>query len=391
MSRGEAVVITGIGLVSPFGADVEATWRRLCAGESALREVRGFDPGEGAPRLAGQVVDLPARERLPASQVRRMDHLSRMIAVAGAEAAAAAGLRDARGDDLGVVVGSGLGNMSESAQFLDRAFQRPSLANPMLFPNLVLNAPASQLAIALGWRGPNLALCEGEVSGEAALEAAAGLLETGRARAVIAAAGDEAAPVVFRALRDFRYLSPRGGSREWSSPFDLGANGPVLGEGAAALVLERRADAERRGATVLATIAGVRRFTLPAPSPHRWPRDAAPLALPEPPDVVLSGADSSPERDLLELRLLGGLGARPAWSWKGSLGAYPSAGLLGVALAALALREGEVPPLASLERPRETPLALSRAAVRGRFRSALVLGVARGGRGAAVHVTRGSS
>src|SRR5690606_28241754 len=104
----------------------------------------------------------------------------------------------------------------ESAQFLERVFHKgPSLANPMLFPNLVMNAAASELAIAFGWRGPNLTVCEGEISGEVAVETALSLLESGRAPAVVVAAGDELPPVLVHVLASLGVLSPGRGRREW--------------------------------------------------------------------------------------------------------------------------------------------------------------------------------
>lgn len=379
----ERIAITGIGVVSPLGVGAPAFWQSLSAGQSGIAELRGFDPG---PRWAAQVPEFPARDFVPAALLRRMDRLSRMIVTASAMAFADGGLAptsEAAGEDQAVVVGSELGNVSESAQFLERVFLKgPALASPMLFPNLVLNAPASQVAMALGWRGPNLTVSEAEVSGETAVAAAADLLRRGRAKAVIAAAGDELSAVVHTALRRFRYLSPRRRGREWSSPFDRGANGPVAGEGAAALLLEGERSAERRGARVYAILEDIRHFGLAARSPHLWPAPGAPLDLDASrPDVIFSGADSSPERDLLEMSLLSGATPEtPIFSPKGATGEFGSIGLTNVVVAALCLSSGTLPPLASLEEPRGGyPFTYPRQALHGEFRHALVLGTARGG------------
>lgn len=375
MSEGASV--SGIGLVTPLGSSVDGVWDALIAGRSAVAQITAFDPGPGAPCQAAVVGEVPARDVLPTPLLRRMDRLSKMIVTAGALA-----VRDARlaidPARLAIVVGSALGNMRESVQFLDRLFDKgPSLANPMLFPNLVMNAAASQMAIALTARGPNLTVCEGEVSGEGALEVALGLLRRRRADAVVVAAGDELAPVVFRVLKDARYLSPRRQHREWSSPFDAGATGPVAGEGAAAIVLQPRDGAVRRS---YATVASVTRSWVPAPSPHLWARAAEPLALEQVPDVVISGADSSPERDRLELSLLSRAGgATPVYSPKGAIGEHGSSGLTNVAVAALALDRGVLPPLAQLESPSSAEVVLPRAPLAGAWRRALVLGTARGG------------
>ncbi len=392
MSEARAL-ITGVGVVSPLGLGREPFWEGLTAGRSAIGEIRRFDPGPSPPRLAAEVADFAARECLPPALVRRMDRLSQMSGVAAVTAVADAAFpRDAASaDDLGVVVGSALGNMSESAQFLDRLFTKgPALANPMLFPNLVLNAPASQVSMALGWRGPNLTLSAGEISGEAALEAAIGLLRRRRVRAVVVAAGDEVSEVVFRGLKDFRYLSPRRGRDERSRPFDAAADGPVMGEGATALLLEREEEASRRGARVYATLEAVLRFELECRSPHLWPLPGPALDLPEA-RLVFSGADSSPERDRLELSLLASRPSRETavFSATGAVGTHGSLGLTNVAVAALCLSSGTLPPIAGLAEPRtEYAFAFPRERREGAWANARVLGTARGGAAVAIELAR---
>ncbi len=384
----ERIVITGIGMVSPLGIGATTFWEALNAGRTGIGELRRFDPGAGMPRRGAEVPEFAAREFLPAALLRRMDRLSRMIAVSSVMAVADGRLAaspDVPPEDCGVVVGSELGNFTESAEFLERVFTRgPALASPMLFPNLVLNAPASQVAMALGWRGPNLTVSEAEVSGEAALSVAIGFLRRKRVKAVIAAAGDEIAPVVYAALRDFRHLSPRRAQREWASPFDCGANGAVAGEGAVALLLEDERSAERRGARPYAVVEKVRHHGLVVRSPHLWPEPGSKLDYEDGdrPDALFSGADSSPERDLLELSLLSSAAApgTPIVSPKGAIGEYGSAGLVNIAAAALSLSTGMLPPLAALEEPRgEYTFLYPQRSLRGDWRRALILGTARGG------------
>ena len=393
-------LVTGIGVVSPLGIGTESFWEALCAGRTAVAAIRRFDPGGEAPRLGAEVADFPVREFLPPALVRRMDRVSQMIGVASVLAAADAGLTAAgtNGEDLGVVVGTALGNITESVQFLDRVFTRgPSLANPMLFPNLVMNAPASQVSMALGWRGPNLTVSAGEISGEAAIDVAIGLLRRGRARAVVVAAGEELAEMTFRSLKRFRYLSPRRGGRERSTPFDVDANGPILGEGAAAIVVESADSAESRGAYVRASIEGVERFALAARAPYLWPVPQALAELRGPAasaaDIGLCGADSSPERDVLELALMSRAmqGGRPLYALSGAVGTHAGLGLTTLATAVLALCSGRLPPIVGLEHPRSgTWLALPRVETRGSWSRARVLGTARGGAGAVIDLARRS-
>ncbi len=398
MSDARAPVISGIGVVSPLGIGAAAFWEALCAGRSAIAPIRRFDPGEVSPRQAAEVPDFPAREFLPPALVRRMDRVSQMIGVAAVLAAGDAGMtaKSADADELAVVVGSALGNLSESAQFLERVFTKgPALANPMLFPNLVMNAPASQISMALGWHGPNFTVSAGEISGEAALDVALGLLRRGRARAVVVAAGEELSEVVFRTLRDFRHLAPRRHGRERSAPVDVAADGPVLGEGAAALVIERAEVVRRRGGRAYASVEAVERFQLEAADPHLWPSLDAARRAPGVPrsaaDVLFCGADSSPERDRLELALLSRMAGagRPLYALAGAVGSHPAQGLCSVAAAALALSSQRLPPLLGLEEPwPETAFTFPRAELRGPWSSALVLGAARGGAVAVVELAR---
>lgn len=390
-------VISGIGVVSPLGIGATAFWDALCSGRTAIAEIRRFDPGPTPPRLAAEVREIPARDVFPAALVRRMDRVSQMIGAAAVLAVRDACLgRSAPDDDLAVVVGSSLGNLGEAAQFLERVFTKgPSLASPMLFPNLVMNAPASQVAMALGWHGPNLTVSAGEISGESALDVAIDLLRRGRARAVVVAAGEELSAVLFRALRDFRHLSPRRRGRERSSPFDVEANGPVLGEGAAAVVVETPESATRRGARVHVTIERMIRFQLAVKNPHVWPAPGAALETGDLPtlsaDLVFSGADSSPERDPLELTLLARMvpADPPVYSLAGAVGSHAAQGLTTLSAAALALSSGSLPPVVGLERPRpEFPFHFPKEALSGSWASGLVLGVARGGAGMAIGITR---
>jgi 3-oxoacyl-[acyl-carrier-protein] synthase II len=401
MSGAEAIAISGVGAVSPLGIGTAALWRSLCSGRSAIAPIARFDPGRGPSHLGAVVPEFPVREFLPPPLVRRMDRLSQMLGVAAVLAVADSGYKGGKGDDgddFGVVVGSALGNLGEAALFLDRLFVKgPGLVNPMLFPNLVMNAAASQIAMALVWRGPNLTVSCGEISGEAALETGIDLVRRRRARAVVVAAGEELSEILFLALSELGYLSPRRrGTRgsEGSRPFDPDATGPVLGEGAAALVVERLESALRRGAKVRAIVERIERFQVRAPSPHVWPEPTAARegALPPPAleaDVVLCGADSSPERDALELELARRLApaGRPVYSIAGAVGTHASLGLCTIAVGAQVLEHGMVPPVVGLSRapagsvfPRET--------LRHACSRALVLGVARGGSAALVELAR---
>ena len=362
----EGVAVTGIGVVSPLGPLPEF-WRALRAGDSGIAP----EPAGAAGAVAARVRGWQARDHVKPTLLRRMDRCSQMIVSATrmALADAALELAGSAAESAGVVVGTAFGNLSESEDFLRGLFAKgPALANPLTFPNLVLNAPTGYVAIDLGLRGPNLTVVRGEASGESALALAYDTIATGQADVLIAGGGDELAPVLARIYADLDLLSPSdGGGTAWSSPFDRGRNGFVMGEGAAMLVLETRAHAAARGARVYAELAGCATDGIAA-SPHDWPTEEAaasasgtgaqlaalgfdPAAAAS--TLVVSCANSTRRLDAVEAaRIAAMLGeATPAalvTSIKGAVGEFGAAGALGAAAAVLALAHGDVPRLGAL-------------------------------------------
>jgi 3-oxoacyl-[acyl-carrier-protein] synthase II len=405
----EQVVVTGVGVVSPLGP-LPAFWRGLGAGATGIAAVDG-ERAAGAAALEARVRDWNARDHVKPALLRRMDHCSQMIvsAVRMALADAALELQGPDAEAAGVVVGTAFGNLSESENFLRGLFAKgPALANPLTFPNLVLNAPTGYVAIDLGIRGPNLTVVRGEASGESALALAYDTIVSGQADVLIAGGGDELAPVLAQIYADLDLLSPAdGGGTAWSSPFDRGRNGFVMGEGAAMLVLETRSHATARGARVYAELAGHAHESVAA-SPHDWPavappaddgngtasqlaalgftpsegRDGAPATL------VVSCANSTRRLDGFEAAriaaILGeGTPTALVTSIKGAVGEFGAAGALGAAAAVLAVASGEVPRLGALTAPDEhcpVRLAGPRAPAPAHgFASALVSCTPRGG------------
>lgn len=374
----ERVVVTGVGVVSPLGS-MPAFWERLCAGETGIAPVA--DAPSEAPRLEARAREWNARDHVRPALLRRMDRCSQMIVTAChmALADAALALSGADADEAGIVIGTAFGNVSESEDFVRGLFAKgPGLANPLTFPNLVLNAPAGYVAIDLGIRGPNLTVVRGEASGEAALALAYDTIVTGQADVLLAGGGDELAPIMRDMYRDLGLLSPDDGGEEWSSPFDRRRNGFVMGEGAAILVLESERHAATRGARVLAELAGHVEQSLAA-SPHDWPsvaaaadgeptrRGLAALGFPTGSEVTgtpgagaavlaVSCANSTRALDRVDAaRLAAVLGTAAArttvTSIKGAVGDFGSAGALGAAAAVLSLARGDVPRMGQLGAP----------------------------------------
>jgi len=369
----DPIVITGVGAVSPLGTGGRAVWRAFAAGESGIRTLaddderleRGVDvtPPPAAGR-AGWVRGFRPREHILSPQLRRMDWCSRMLVASVRQAfddAGALPLAEQLRPRTALVVGSCFGNQRETAVYLRRILSSgPAAGQPLLFPNLVLNATAGYAAIELDVQGPNLCVAEHEASGEAALATALDLLASGACDLVCAAGVDELGSIQLDALSDRRLLHPDAmpdDRRAAALRAGRGAHGKVIpGEGAAALVLERAEHAAARGVTSYATLACARIGATAAPA-YGFPRDpdAAAARLLELADVpgpavsgVIGGASGLPGRDALDaavLRLLERRGTEPVGysPFKRLVGDFGAAGVLAAVLASLALDAGVLP------------------------------------------------
>ena len=396
-----SVAVTGVGIVSPIGVGRDAFWSALCAGRSGIVPVEGLAREAGLPHIAAPVGEFPAKALISSPQFRRMDRMSRMAVAASRLALNDAGLNahDVGGEDTGVVFGTSLGDLSDSMAHLDRIFTRgPAAASPMVFPNLVLNAPAGYVAMEYGCTGVNFTVAQHEVSGEHAIALGCDVVRSGRAKLVLAGGGDELTPILVNAYGRARALAAQRGGREWASPYDRERSGIVLGEGAAMLALEPLAVARARGAPVYAVLSAACDYAVAAPR-YGWPARAdaaAPVLAPlidDGIDVVFGAANSSRRLDACELRLFARLFPHRAagvavTSIKGAVGEFGAAGALTVAAACLALREQMVPPLCHLANP-DTDARfrfVARTGERAALRAALVSGLARGGSGVAIRL-----
>ena len=399
MAEAQPVAVTGIGIVSPIGIGREAFWQALRDGRSGIAPVEGSARPSGLPRIAAPVGEFAARDLIASPQLRRMDRLSRMAVASSRLALDDAGIAPTAlsSERVGVVFGTALGNLEESVAHLDRVFTRgPAAASPMVFPNLVMNAPAGYVAMEFGFTGVNFTVAQAEVSGEHAVVLGCEVLQSGRADVVLAGGGDELSTVLLEGYHRARALAGQRGGREWSSPYDSARSGIVLGEGAAILVLETLAQAHARKAAIFAIVDGTTRFAVDAPR-YDWPQRAASACEPlrallgDGADLICGGANSSRRLDGCELALFADV-LRPraadasVTSIKGAIGEFGAAGALTVAATCLALREQAVPPLCHLQTPE--PAApfrfVARRAAPARLDRALVCGLARGGAGVAL-------
>ena len=390
-----AVVISGAGALGPFGLGVDLLRQGMLAGRPAL-----------SGGCSAAVRDPIGPGPFPAQSWRRLDRASRMAALAASEALASAGLdggslggryAGAAGDAIGVVLGTMSAGTAPLAGFLSTLFREgPEAVSPMDFPFTVQNAPAAQCSILLGLRGPNLTICRMEASGLSAIATAAALVREGHAEAVLAGGVDAHAGPIEAAWERWG-IRARGGAGSFRGPFDRRRHGFAPGEGSYVLLLEDAGRARRRGARPWAVIAGSAAAHAPGPA-HRWPSEigAAAGALrqalaraalaPGAIGCVVASANASPRLDAFEARALRealgpDLARLPVTSVKGAVGESGAASACAALVAAIALRDGLVPPVAGLVDP-DPSLGLDcvrHAARPGRLASVLVNALGTGG------------
>ncbi|MEU5208925.1 beta-ketoacyl-[acyl-carrier-protein] synthase family protein [Streptomyces sp. NPDC020742] len=363
-----AVAVTGLGLVTPAGVGVTATWRGVLAGTSCAQR---------DPALAGLPVDFSCRvpgfdaaERLGRRLSWRLDRCAAMALVAAREAVTGAGL-DADSWDpvrVGVVLGVGTASMERyEAEFAKLADGRATEISPLAIPRSVPNMVAGEVGLDLRVRGPNLTVSTACASGATALGTARQLLLAGACDVVVAGGSESLCSRIPAAcFHQMGALSRRGDDPAGASrPFDADRDGFVLAEGAGVLVLERTEHARARGARIRAHLAGygascdAYHFTAPHPE-GRGAAEALAAALDdagtEPEDIghINAHGTSTVLNDRAEAAALRRVFRRPppVTAVKGTLGhAAGGAGAIEAACTVLALEDQVVPPTANLRRP----------------------------------------
>ena len=368
-------VITGIGCVCPLGVGGhDFVAHVLRAQRSAIGPVTSFSTDGLRCRLGAEVPDayLPDTE-----ETRRWSRLSRMTVTACREAVADAVLQESTTlPQCGLVVGTEFGDLRSSEAFVLGFLRKGPLGlSPLLFPNTVMNAMAGATSIALGLKGPMLTLNQPGVGGEVAVARAVALLRAGRAPAVIACGVDELFPMLYETLIAFNVPSPHDDGEEACRPFDERHNGPVLGEGATAVVLESAEHAQKRGARILAEVHSATWSTLPTRA-HRYPSasvlgrrllERAVVEATQQAHAVqvayLSGS-GHPQHDISELEILAATfdTTRPlVTSVTHLMGDYGGLGVFRLAAATATLTHAVVPRLDYLHQPirRDIPFVMA--------------------------------
>jgi 3-oxoacyl-[acyl-carrier-protein] synthase II len=366
------VVVTGLGAVTPVGNDARSTWEAAVAGKSGIDFIRSFDADGFPVRIAAEVKDFDPSTVATPKEVRKLDRNVLLSLAAAKEAVGDAGL-DAVYDSMrvgivfGTAIGGFLGIMEQADVIRDRGADRVS---PFFIPSVLVDSASGQLAISLGYRGPNYAPVSACATGSTAVGEGAEIVRRGDADAILAG-GAEACmhPLILAGFCAMRGLAaedehpPRA-----SRPFDATRSGFVMGEGACVLVLEELEAARKRGAPVYAEILG-----------HGASNDAYHMAAPEPEATgvaemmraalaragvereqvgyINAHGTSTPLGDAAETRAIKDVFGTHAFrlavsSTKSVMGhCFGAAGAIEAMMCVLAIHEGTLPPTINYEHP----------------------------------------
>jgi 3-oxoacyl-[acyl-carrier-protein] synthase II len=254
----EEIVVTGMGCVTDLGNTADELWNNLLAGKSGVGVIDRFDTGAYPVKFAGQV-----REFTPPPESKRLSRSVQYAVYAATEALKMAGIEDSKTavdvTRAGVVVGSGMGGMEiyyESS--VNLGTKGPRGVSPFFVPQAIANMVAGEIAIRTGWMGPNWSPVSACATSNHSFITAADQIRLGRADIMIAGGTEEAVcPIGLAGFASMKALSTRNEEPEKASrPFDAGRNGFVLSEGAGILILESLSHAKKRGAKILARLAG---------------------------------------------------------------------------------------------------------------------------------------
>ena len=379
------VVVTGIGLVTPFGIGIQNNWNQLIEGKSGISTIQSFDVSDLPARIAGQVPRGPTAESLfqaddwvsPKDQ-RKMDDFILYGLGAAAQAVEDAGWTPTDEEEqnrTGVMIGSGIGGLFgiyETSLTLEQ--KGPRRVSPFFIPSCLINLVSGHVSIRFGFRGPNHSVVTACATGAHAIGDAARIIALDDADVMIAGGAEAAVCRVglagfaaAKALSTGFNEEPTRASR----PFDKDRDGFVMGEGAGIVVLEELEHARKRGAKIYGEVIGygmagdAYHITAPAEDGRGGFR-AMQAALkraglkPEDIDYINAHGTSTPLGDEIEVNAVKRLFGDAAYKLSMSSTKSATGHLLGAAgaieaiFSLLAINSGVVPPTINLENPSES-------------------------------------
>ena len=264
------VVVTGMGMLTPLGVDLESSWQGLTAGKSGIAPIQSFDTTDYSVRFGGHVPEFDISDYLPPKEARRMDGFMQFGLVAGIQAMRDSGLEvtDENRDRIGVAVGSGIGGIVTIETCHDVVNSRgPAKVSPFFVPSCIINMIAGHLSIMYGLQGPNIAITTACTTGTHNIGFGARLIASGDADAMVVGGAEKStSPTTMAGFAAMRALSTRNEEPERASrPWDRDRDGFVLSDASAVLVLEEYEQAKTRGARIYCELAG---FGMSADASH---------------------------------------------------------------------------------------------------------------------------
>ena len=255
------VVVTGLGLVTPVGTDVESTWSALLAGTPGAAPITKFDPQKLSVRFACEVKGFDPLKYIDRKEARRYDLFAQFALAAAHQAVTQAGLEGKfpEPERTGVVIGSGIGGMQTYEDNCTAYILKgPDRVSPFFVPMFIPDIAAGLVSIRYGLKGPNYATVSACASSAHAIGDSFHMIRNGVADAMVTGGAEAAITgLTVAAFANMKALSTRNDSPETASrPFDQDRDGFVLGDGGAVVVLESLEHAERRGARILGEVLG---------------------------------------------------------------------------------------------------------------------------------------
>ena len=374
--RGHRVVVTGLGMLSPVGNDVQTSWDALLAGRSGVGPITQFEADDRFDvRFAAEVKDFDPGMYQDRKEVRRTDRFTQLALGAAEQAMEHSGLKGALDKldrtRIGVLIGSGIGGMAtfeeQTKVYLERG---PSRVSPFFIPMFIADIAAGHVSMRFGLHGPNYATVSACASSAHAIGNAYRSILTGEADAMVAG-GSEATvtPLTIAGFSAMKAMSTRNESPQTASrPFDATRDGFVIGEGSAVVILESLEHAMNRGAEILGEVIGYGQtadaYHLTAPAPEGAGAQLAMKRALENAHVTINDVDyinahgtSTPANDLNETLAVKKVFGEKAYdlvmgSTKSMTGhTLGAAGAIEAAICTKVLQTGCIPPTTNFTTP----------------------------------------
>ena len=369
------VVVTGMGMLTPVGLNLEGTWQNILAGVSGVSGVEGFDTTEYTTKIWAKVKNFNVEEFITSKEARKMDVFTQYGMVAADEAIADSGLTidDSLANRVGIAVGAGIGGIQTITNNQDKLVSGgPRRVSPFFIPAGIINMVAGQISIKHQIKGPNISVVTACTTGTHNIGLAARMIVYGDADVMICGGAEmTTTPLCLAGFSAVRSLSKRNNEpTKASRPWDRERDGFVMGEGAGILVLEEYEHAKARGANIYAELVG---FGMSGDAYHiTAPDENADGAIrsmsaalhdariaPEQVDYINAHGTSTVLNDIGETKAIKSVFKKHAYDLAVSSTKSMTGHLLGAAgaveaiFSVLALRDQVAPPTINLDHPDE--------------------------------------